>query len=153
MGLTENRVDASLLTEEERRLLLQLLDLTQRDQHPCLKGSDGTEIRLPEPVYQMLVSVLQDMRDGRAVVLMPEDETFTTQAAANYLGMSRQYFVTLLESGKIPFHKVGSHRRVTLKDLRAYEKVRDSERRGRLNRLFKEVNQAGLYDASHTGEE
>lgn len=153
MGLTENRVDASLLSEEERRLLQQLLDLTQRDQHPCLKGSDGTEIRLPEPVYQMLVSVLQDMRDGRAVVLMPEDETFTTQAAANYLGMSRQYFVKLLESGKIPFHKVGSHRRVSLKDLRAYEKVRDTERRGRLNRLFKEVNQAGLYDASFTGEE
>jgi len=153
MGLTENRVDASLLSEEERRLLQQLLDLTQRDQHPCLKGSDGTEIRLPEPVYQMLVSVLQDMRDGRAVVLMPEDETFTTQAAANYLGMSRQYFVKLLESGKIPFHKVGSHRRVSLKDLRAYEKVRDTERRGRLNRLFKEVNQAGHYDASFTGEE
>lgn len=146
-------MDASLLTDEERRLLPQLLDLTQRDQHPCLKGSDGTEIRLPEPVYQMLVSVLQDMRDGRAVVLMPEDETFTTQAAANYLGMSRQYFVTLLESGKIPFHKVGSHRRVTLKDLRAYEKVRDTERRGRLNRMFKEVNKAGLYDASYTGEE
>jgi excisionase family DNA binding protein len=153
MKLTKNRVDASLLTEEERATLQPLLDLASRNQHPCLKGADGTEIPIPAPIFQVLVKVIQGMRHGKAVVLMPEDEAFTTQAAANFLGMSRQHFVTLLESGEVPYYRVGSHRRVYFKDLRDYEKKRDSERRAGLNRLFTEVKNAGLYDANFTGEE
>ena len=152
MKLTENRVDASLLTEAERAVLQSLLELGQRDPRPCLKGADGTEIPLPGPIFETLMRVVQDMRHGKAIVLVPQDEAFTTQAAANYLGMSRQYFVTLLESGRLPFHRVGSHRRVYFKDLRDYEQQRDTERRTGLKRLFDEVNQAGLYDASYTGE-
>jgi len=150
--MNENRVDASLLSEKERALLPQLLAMTQRDQHPCLKSKDGMEIRLPEAVFVVLVKVLEEMRNGRAVVLLPEDETFTTQAAANFLGMSRQHFVTLLEAGQIPFHRVGSHRRVAFKDLRAFARQRDAERRIRLGGLFKKVNEAGLYDTEYTGE-
>jgi excisionase family DNA binding protein len=108
---------------------------------------------LPEPVFQVLVKVLQEMRHGRAVVLMPEEETFTTQAAANYLGMSRQFFVTLLESGQIPFHRVGTHRRVSFKDLGDYAKGRDAERREAMSGLRRKVKCAGLYDASYTGED
>ena len=152
MTMSENRLDASLLTEQERSLLQPLLDLAQRNHHPCLKGADGTEIQLPEPIFQVLVKVIQDMRHGKAVVLMPEDETFTTQAAANFLGMSRQHFVTLLEGGQIPFHRVGSHRRVYFKELRDYAKKRDMERRAGLKRLFEEVHKAGLYDTNYTGE-
>jgi excisionase family DNA binding protein len=151
MTMNENRLDASLLTENERALLPQLLSLAQSGQ-PCLKGADGTELPLPEPIYQLLVKVIQDMRSGRAIVLVPEDETFTTQAAANFLGMSRQHFVGLLESGKIPFHRIGSHRRVSFKDLRTYAAARDAERRERLGRLFRKVKDAGLYDADYKGD-
>ena len=129
-----------------------MVAMTQRDQHPCLKSKDGMEIRLPAAVSVVLVKVLEEMRNGRAMALLPEDETFTTQAAANFLGMSRQHFVTLLESGQIPFHRVGSHRRVTFKDLRDYAKARDTERRTRLGGLFKKVKDAGLYEADYTGD-
>ena len=83
---------------------------------------------------------------------MPEAETFTTQAAANFLGMSRQHLVMLLESGQIPFHRVGSHRRVTFKDLLEYAKKRDEERHVRVRNLFKQVNESGHYDADYTGD-
>lgn len=152
MKLTENRVDASLLTEEEQAMLPALLDLAHRDRHPCLRSADGTDIPLPQPLFELLVKVIRDLRHGRAVVLMPEEETFTTQAAANFLGMSRQYFVTLLESGQIPFHRVGSHRRVYFKDLLDYAKKRDTGRREGLHRLFKEVKESGHYDTSYTEE-
>ncbi|MBD5778462.1 helix-turn-helix domain-containing protein [Pelagicoccus sp. NFK12] len=85
--------------------------------------------------------------------MLPENETFTTKAAANYLGMSRQFLVNLLENGDLPFHKVGSHRRVTFKDLLAYEKERDSKRRGRLDALSEKIDEAGLYDASYRGDQ
>jgi len=38
------------------------------------------------------------------------------------------------------------------KNLRAYARQRDEERRAGLKRLFKEVKAAGLYDANYTGE-
>ncbi len=150
--LTANRLDASLLTEEERSSLPRLLEMVRHQEHPCLKAKDGTEIPLPEHVFQTLVRMLEDMRYGRAIVLIPEDENFTTQAAANYLGMSRQYFVTLLESGQIPFHRVGSHRRITFKDLLTYEKARDAGRRKTLSSLFAKIQAEGLYDTDYTGD-
>ena len=152
MNMNTNRVDASLLTDQERALLPQLLAMTQRDLHPCLKSADGIEVPLPDAIFQVLVKVLEEMRNGRAVVLLPEDETFTTQAAANFLGMSRQHLVTLLETGELSFHRVGSHRRVTFKDLRDYAARRDTGRRARLGGLFKQVKDAGLYDAEYTGD-
>ena len=85
------------------------------------------------------------MSEKKAIVMVPEDEAFTTQAAANYLGMSRQYFVGLLEKGEIAFHRVGTHRRVTFKDLLAYERRRDQTRRAAMDKLTDEVIKAGLY--------
>jgi excisionase family DNA binding protein len=150
--LTENRLDASLLTEKERASLPRLLEMFRQGDHPSLKAKDGTEIPLPEHIFQMLVKVVEEMRRGRAIVLMPEDEAFTTQAAANYLGMSRQYLVKLLEAGEIPFHRVGSHRRVTFKDLRTYEKRRDADRRKGMGALFSKLQQEGYYDTDYTGD-
>jgi len=153
MNMNENRVDASLLTEEEHRTLKPLLDMAQRDRHPSLKSADGLEIPLPKPIFELLVRVVQDMRNGRAVVLVPEDETFTTQAAANFLGMSRQHFVKVLEKGELPFHRVGTHRRVTFKDLRDYEQKRDTDRRAGLDRLFGRLHKEGHYDTDYTGDD
>lgn len=153
MTMSTNRLDASLLTDEERALLQPLLDLTERNKHPSLKGADGTEIPLPEPIYDLLVRVLMDMRHGRAIVLIPEEETFTTQAAANFLGMSRQHLVSLLDAGAILHHRVGTHRRVTFKDLRDYAKKRDAERRAGLGALFKRLQDEGHYDTDYTGED
>lgn len=153
MKLTETRMDASLLTKEEQAMLPALLDLAHRDRHPSLRSADGSSIPVPQPIFDLLIKVVRDLRDGRAVVLMPEDESFTTQAAANFLGVSRQHLVTLLESGQIPFHRVGTHRRVYFKDLLDYAKKRDSGRRESLKRLFKEVQDGGHYDTSYTGEE
>lgn len=153
MKLLQDRVDASLLTEEDKALLQPLLELAQRNPHPYLKGADGTEIRVPQPIFDLLVRVIQDMRHGKAIVLLPEDETFTTQAAANFLGMSRQHFVTLVDSGQIPFHRVGAHRRVYFKDLRDYAKKRDTERRAGLKRLFRRLQDEDRYATDYTGED
>jgi excisionase family DNA binding protein len=59
--------------------------------------------------------------------------------------VSRQHLVDLLEKGEIPHHKVGTHRRVTFKDLLVYEKKRDKTRRIAMDRLSEQVISAGLY--------
>ena len=146
-------MDASMLSAKERAQLPSLLDFARRTRRPSLKARDGTEIALPQALFDLLVRVVEDIRQVKAVVLMPEQGTFTTQAAANMLGMSRQYFVNLLEKGEIPFHRVGSHRRVYFKDLHAYSKKRDAERRTGLNKLFKTLRDGKQYDTDYTGED
>jgi len=148
----DNRLDASQMTKVEQGRLPMLRELIRRDRHPKLKSKDGTEILLPQALNDFLVHVLDAMMQKKAIAFLPEDEAFTTQAAANYLGMSRQFFVKLLEEEKLPFHRVGTHRRIFFKDLMAYAKQRDTKRRETLNNLFDEVHKAGLYDTDYTGE-
>jgi hypothetical protein len=46
----------------------------------------------------------------------------------------------------MPFHRVGTHRRVYLKDLLEYKHRRDSARRGELQAMVDEAQELGAYD-------
>jgi len=153
MKLAPNRLDPSELSAEDflevERLLGEVFGSQQR---PALVNAEGKRLELPQPVFDMLVHVLRSIRERRAVIMMPEDESFTSQAAADYLGMSRPFLISLLDKGEIPFHYVGSHRRIVFKHLLDYERNRDSVRRDAMGQLSKTVMEAGLDDASYTGE-
>lgn len=137
-----NRLDPSEIPGEA---LDQLAGLFAKSGHVELIDDLGNHTHIPEALFAHFARIVRLMSERKAVVLVPEDETFTTQAAANYLGMSRQHFVNLLEDGRIPFHKVGSHRRVTFKDLLAFERERDQQRHKTLDDLTDEVLAADLY--------
>ena len=143
---THARFDPRSLSKKDRAELPRLVEFAETHRRPCLRSADGQEVRLPQAVFDVLLHVAREMSQGRAIVLMPEDEDFTTQAAADFLGMSRQYLVRLLDEKKLPSHKVGTHRRVRLKDLRAYAAFRNKDRRAILDGLFDEAKAAGLYD-------
>jgi len=146
MKTTSTRLDPRSLSKKDRADLPRLVEFAESHRRPCLRSADGREIRLPQAVYDVLLHVAREMSRGRSIVLMPEDEDFTTQAAADFLGMSRQYLVRLLDEKKLPSHKVGTHRRVRLKDLRAYAAVRNKDRRAILEGMFGAAKEAGLYD-------
>jgi excisionase family DNA binding protein len=146
MKTTSTRLDPRSLSRKDRADLPRLVQFAEAHRRPCLRSADGQEIRLPQAVYDVLLHVAREMTQGRSIVLMPEDEDFTTQAAADFLGMSRQYLVRLLDEKKLPSHKVGTHRRVRLKDLRAYAAVRNKDRRAILEGMFGAAKEAGLYD-------
>lgn len=113
---------------------------------PALVGADGERLELPKAVYRLLKDIARNMQLGRAIVLVPENQQLTTQRAADLLGVSRPYLIKLLEAGDLPFHKAGSHRRIYLKDLAAYQKRRDAARRAALDSIAREAFESGLYD-------
>lgn len=142
LSTAQNRLDPSNLTREE---LDRLAATFSKPDHVALIKADGTRVELPAPLFDHLMRIVHTLRQGSAVVMLPEDETFTTQAAANFLGMSRQSLVNLLQSNRIPFHSVGAHRRIYFKDLLAYREERDKVRRNTLDDLGREIRDAGLY--------
>ena len=79
-------------------------------------------------------------------------EYMTTQGAADLLGVSRQYVVQLLEEGKIPYHKVGNHRRIAMKDVLIFRKQRDDRRKAMLGEIAREAVEDSTYDIIPSSE-
>ena len=127
--------------------------LFTKPDHLALIDDNGNRTHIPEALFKHFARIERLISERKAVVMLPEDEAFTTQAAANYLGVSRQFLVNLLERGEISHHRVGTHRRVTFRDLLEYEKKRDTQRRQSLGHLSDEVAKADLYFSDYKGEE
>ena len=89
-------------------------------------GAEGRQeyLALPPIVARLLSYILDETASGHAVSIVPADSDMTTSEAADYLNVSRPYLTSLLEQGKIPFHRVGSHRRVRAVDMADYKKRR-----------------------------
>ncbi len=110
-----------------------------------LRVIDGNqEIEVPVSALKMLVDILDEMAQGNAVSIVPIHAELTTQEAADFLNVSRPYLVGLLEGGLLPFHKVGTHRRVKFRDLMAYREKSQSARRNALTALTKEAQELGM---------
>jgi len=109
-----------------------------------IDGGEG--VKLPPSVVRILAEIMEHFAHAQAVVLATREFEVSTQRAADILNVSRPYLVELLESGKIPFRRVGTHRRVRLDDVLAYQ----SEMRARTSRALDELTELsqelGLYE-------
>jgi len=93
-----------------------------------LVGPDpGEQVEIPAEIYRVLHQVIEAMSRGLAVTVAPQSQTMTTQQAAELLGVSRPTLIRLLETDRIPYERVGSHRRVLLRDVLAYRDQRRAE--------------------------
>lgn len=102
--------------------------LPQPEPRYFLAGSQvGEQVELPGEVYRVLRQVVEAMHHNLAVTVVPQSRTLTTQEAAGLLGISRPTVVKLLDEDKIPFERVGTHRRILLTDVLAYRAQRRQE--------------------------
>jgi excisionase family DNA binding protein len=111
-----------------------------------LVGPDGDSIDLPESLFAVLRRAVHELRLGNGISILPVGAELTTREAAEILNVSRPFLIKLLEGRKMPFRKVGAHRRVRLSDLLAYKRRQEEERRKVLKELAEEAEEFGFYD-------
>src|SRR5689334_12868467 len=84
--------------EQERH---QLAKIAARLRQPLSEAPqlviNGEWLEVPPSLLTLLVQVLQSLAAGEQATLVPSHAYFTTQQAAEFLGMSRQYLVRLLD--------------------------------------------------------
>jgi excisionase family DNA binding protein len=145
-SIEPGEVDAGVAERAARRINDYLVSHPDDDLVEALREvGDGDALVIPRPTAILLAQILGALAEGRGVQIVPKDMEVTTQQAADLLNVSRPYLITLLESGQIPFRKVGRHRRVTYEAIMAYRRRDDAERRAAADNLAALSEELGLY--------
>ncbi|OGI30564.1 MAG: hypothetical protein A2287_10110 [Candidatus Melainabacteria bacterium RIFOXYA12_FULL_32_12] len=108
--------------------------------------SNGHKINIPCSLLPLLKKMIETLGNGDALTVIPVHKELTTQQAAEVLNVSRPFLIKLLETGEIPFIKVGKHRRISMQDLIEYKNKRDKVREENLDELARLSQETGLYD-------
>ncbi|UII29621.1 helix-turn-helix domain-containing protein [Fulvivirga ulvae] len=141
-------------SQEDQKIARRSLEGVRSASH-SIKGSKakgvkikiqetGENIIIPKKALALLSAILQNMAEGKSISIIPSDSEISTQQAADMLNISRPHLVKLLEAGAIPFKKVGSHRRILLKDILNYEEGLKTEREKQLDFLAKQAQDLNL---------
>lgn len=89
---------------------------------------DGETVEVPREAVEALADALVELGEGVAVCVVPMHLPLTTQQVAELLHVSRPTVVQLIDSGELEGHRVGTHRRVWVRDAIAYKRSLDAER-------------------------
>ena len=95
----------------------------------------------------LLGKILKAMSQGKPISIVPLATEITTQSAAELLSCSRPHLVKLLEEGKIPYTKIGKHRRLMIEDVLKYKQQMKEEQKQHLIELMNMDEDSGLYDS------
>ncbi|MGZ8174495.1 MULTISPECIES: helix-turn-helix domain-containing protein [Methylobacter] len=107
-------------------------------------NNESDDLILPGYAINLLLNILTEMSKGNAITVMPIHAELSTQETAELLNISRPHLVDLLEQGKIPFRKVGTHRRVLAKDVFNYKQRIDEDRLKALDELAAQAQELGM---------
>ena len=134
------------ITEQEiSRVSSRFLASYSPNTQTCeLKLNEQTTITIPTSILPQLTEILSHIAQGDRVKIVPIKQELSTTEAASILNVSRPYLVELLESGKIPFRKVGVRRRILSQDLIAYKKHIDTQRNSTLVQLTAQAQELNM---------
>ena len=146
-------IDIKKPTKDEQRAALESYDALSasleqlRSDNPEIEIEETEQrIRIPISALRLLAKILKEISLGNPISIVPIATELTTQAAAEFLGCSRPHLVKLLEGGKIPFAKVGKHRRIKYEDIARYKNRMKLSQKAKIQELMGLDEESGMYD-------
>lgn len=153
---SRERANDPVLTAEEaqqakiaQRCIMAALDHSRAHRIVVLDESgnpadDMPAIAVPPRVLRLFADMLGRMSQRQPIALVPYKYELSTQEAAAVLNVSRPFVVKELEAGRIPFRKVGTHRRILFEDLTAYQDASRKTSELALRALAKEAQDLNM---------
>ena len=129
---------------EELQIVSQRIRSSRKNDVKIEIQETGEVITIPKKALSLLSVIVQNMAEGKTVSIVPSNSEVSTQQAADMLNVSRPHLVKLLEENKIPFKKVGSHRRILLIDIMEYKEQQAKDREAQLDFLAKQAQDLNL---------
>ena len=108
------------------------------------QGDIKESVVIPAVAARLFENILIQLSEGNMATILPLQREITTQQAADLLNVSRPYLIGLLDGGKIPCRKVGTHRRVYAKDILEFKRADNLKRSAALDALVKEAQELDL---------
>ena len=138
--------DEARLAEASSRSLAKLLGKHATDFQVRILAADDSEetVTIPAAAFRLLGDILTEMAKGNGVTMIPVHAELTTQQAAEILNVSRPFLIGLVDEGKIPARKVGTHRRIRLQDLLQYKRQTEQARLKALDELAEQAQELGM---------
>ncbi|GAA2040005.1 hypothetical protein GCM10009720_20610 [Yaniella flava] len=106
------------------------------------RGDKVVEIRLQAENAAKLAKILEAQRQGHDVAVVESAKEYTTTKAAKLLGISRAHLSRLIHEGKVRAHKVGTHHRITAREIESQQtmkKYRENPDAQKLAELWDEM--------------
>lgn len=107
-----------------------------------LNTTEGV-VQLPMVASAAVRRLLEELAAGTTVHVVADDAELTTSQAGELLGISRTFVTRLVDEGKLPAHRVGTHRRLRAADVLTY-KARRAQRLAGLDAIADADRAAGV---------
>lgn len=128
-----------VVAREERRQAIEIRERLGGHPERLTVSDEQSRVALPPELARVLATVVEVLSQGGTVTIGSLPEELTTTVAAEQLGISRPTLMKLIRNGEIRAHKVGSHHRVKLSDVRAFKQAR-LERQRRAFEALRELD-------------
>ena len=139
--------DEQRVARESYSALASAIEQIHSEQPEIEIEETSEKIKIPLSALKLLGDILKAMGQGKLISIVPVATEMTTQAAAEFLGCSRPHLVKLLEEGKIPFTKVGKHRRIRFDDIIQYKNKMKEQQKQNIIDIMNFDEEKGLYDS------
>jgi excisionase family DNA binding protein len=124
----------------------EILQALRPDSQSITMELSGQEFTLPQGLSAMLRDILTNTAKGQAITILPYNTEFSSQEAADYLHVSRQFLVNEADAGRIQYRRIGSHRRFAFEEILKYQHLTELESLAARQALTDQAQELGLDD-------
>ncbi|MDR2373493.1 MAG: helix-turn-helix domain-containing protein [Bifidobacteriaceae bacterium] len=103
-------------------------------------------VSLSRETVEFVSRIVAAKARGLDVIVTRGFEEVTPTEAAAMLGMSRPQVRRLMDRGLLPFRMVGSHHRIRVSDLRAFDQAESRRQERAMSELTALENELGLFE-------